>query len=206
MISFLRQSITQTDLLFENNFEKTSLEKKWEVTRGCWKVHNGALYGSFHENSGGIIYSRASFPGDIMLDYYGTMLAPCDNDLNFSFRANGWDYQKNDAGVGYIGGLNGWWLRHAGIERYPDCKLSALCNFRAESDREYHIQTGIVGNFCFLAVDSVLILTMSDPDPICSPDCTRVGLGTYCSSIRIRNFRVYRAVSEYVSRRYVPAF
>ena len=206
VISFLQMNVRAGELLFEDDFPTGGLGDRWEVSGGEWQARDGVLTGRFRGNGGGLIYSRAAFPGDIMLDFTGRMLSPCDNDLNFTFRADCWDYANNDAHIGYVGGLNGWWTKCAGLERYPGCDLRALCGFKAEPDRDYHIQTGIVDNLCFLAVDGEPILVLSDPDPIVAPDCARVGLGTYCSQIEFRRFRVYRAVKETVERSYTARF
>lgn len=206
MISFLKYNITPGELLFADDFPTGPIDDRWEITGGEWTAEDGVLTGVFRGNGGGLIYSLKQYPGDIMLDYYGRMVSPCDNDLNFSFRADGWDFENNDAHIGYIGGLNGWWNGHAGLEKYPGLHLQALSGFHAEPDREYHIQTGIVGSTCFLAVDGQLIVTLSDPDPITAPDCNRVGIGTYCSHIQVRNFRIYRPNVEFVDRFYTPKF
>lgn len=206
MISFMQYNITPGELLFADAFPTGPLTDRWEISGGEWKAEDGILYGTFRGNGGGLIYSLQQFPGDIMLDYYGTMISPCDNDLNFTFRADGWDYENNDASIGYIGGLNGWWCSHAGLEKYPGCYLRSLSGFHAESDREYHIQTGIVESTCFLVVDDQLIVTMSDPDPIVAPNCNRLGLGTYCSQIKVRDFKVYRPNVEHTNRFYTPNF
>ena len=195
------------ELLFHDDFTDSDLEKRWEVSGGEWKSGNGCCTGLYRENAGGLIYTHEQFPGDIMLDFYGTILSPCNNDLNFSFRTRGWNYEIGDADVGYIGGLNGWYINRSGIEKYPDCRLRALCqHFEAESDREYHIQTGIAGSICFLAVDGEMLLTLGDPDPIVANDCNRVGLGTYCSHIRFRDFKVYRPNLTPVPMSYTPKF
>lgn len=195
------------ELLFCDDFTDPDLTKRWEVTGGDWECKDGICKGVYRENGGGLIYTHEQFPGDIMLDFYGKIIPPCHNDLNWSFRAKGWDYKANDADIGYIAGLNGWWIDRTGIERYPECKLRSLCeSFKAEPGREYHIQTGIVGSICFLAVDGQMIITMGDPDPINAPDCNRVGLGTYCSQIEFRDFKVYRPKVTHEEMSYTPNF
>ncbi len=195
------------ELLFRDDFTNGDLGVNWEISGGDWSCENGICKGVYRENGGGLIYTHRQFPGDIMLDFYGTIISPCNNDLNFSFRANGWNYEKNDADIGYIGGLNGWYINRTGIEKYPGCYLAALTErFKAESDVEYHIQTGIAGSTCFLAVDGEMIITLNDPDPITADDCCRVGLGTYCSQIHFRDFRVYRPRLTHVPMHYIPKF
>ena len=198
--------ITPGELLFADDFRDPALAK-WEITGGEWIAGDGTCLGRYREDGGGLIYSRAQIPGDVLLDFYGTILGPCNNDLNFSYRARGWDYEKNDADIGYISGLNGWYRQLAGIERYPELKLQSLCeNFRAVPDKEYHLQAGIIGNICFLAVDGQMLLTLTDPDPIDRPDCNRVGLGTFCSQIRFRDFRVYRPQLTFTRTEYHADF
>ena len=93
------------ELLFSDDFPTGAIDDRWEVTGGEWRAENGVLTGCYRGNGGGLIYSRAPFPGDIILEFTGRMVPPCDNDLNFTFRADGWDYARNDASIGYIGGL-----------------------------------------------------------------------------------------------------
>ena len=206
MLSIMKMDVSAGKLLFADDFPTGDITDRWEVSGGEWTARDGVLTGLFRGNGGGLIYSREQYPGDILLDFYGTMVAPCDNDLNFTFRADGWDYAKNDASVGYIGGLNGWWTKQAGLEKYPTCALRALGGFHGEAGREYHIQTGIVGTTLFLAVDGRAEVVMNDSDPITAENCARVGLGTYCSKIEFRRFRVYRAVKTDVPRAYQPLF
>ena len=97
------------ELLFADDFTDSDLTKRWEVTGGDWVCGGGVCKGVYRENGGGLIYTHEQFYGDIMLDFYGTIIPPCNNDLNWSFRAKGWDYEANDADIGYIAGLSGWW-------------------------------------------------------------------------------------------------
>ena len=202
-----KKLITPGELLWADDF-KGELSERWEISRGEWCAKDGVCRGAFRQSGGGLIFTKEQMPeGDIMLDFYGKLIPPCENDLNFTFRTRGWNYERNGADVGYIGGLNGWWTEKAGLEKCPDCKLYALTEaFKAESGREYHIQTGIVGNICFLAVDGVLLVCLADPDPITLPDCNRVGLGTYCSQIEVRDFKVYRPCITPVDIKYVANF
>lgn len=198
--------VKQGELLFQEDFSE-GWQDRWEISGGEWHAKDGILDGLFRGNAGGLIYSNEQIPGDIIMDFYGRMVSPCNNDLNFAFRAKGWDYEKGDADVSYIAGLNGWWKNRAGIENYPECKTFALNgSFVAESDRDYHIQAGIVGSYSFLAVDGELIVLLSDPDPIEQEGCFRIGLGTYCSHVQFRDLKVYRADSRVVELSYTPKF
>lgn len=202
MLSFLKYDIEYGDLLLSDDFDGAPLSDRWEISGGEWRADNGVLYGEITSNRGGLIYSKQQIYGDIILDFYGRFVPPCENDLNFTFRASGWDYEKNDAGTGYIGGLNGWWTHLSGLERYPGCQLRALSGYRAEPGIDHHIQTGIVGSDCFLFVDGEIKMAMSDPAPIKKEGCGRIGFGVYCSKAAFFKLRVYRPIVHRVERSY----
>ena len=179
------QRVACKELLFETGFAE-GWEQDFEIPRGSWKAENGVLTGEYLAEGGALIYTRRPFPGDILLDFYARMIPPCSNDLNFTFRARGWDYEKDDADLGYIAGLNGWWTGQLGIEKYPSCSPQALTRaFQAVPGTEYHIQAGITGSRCFIAIDGSVLLELSDPNPLDAPDCCRAGLGVYLSLIHI---------------------
>lgn len=166
MFYLSNKEVATGELLFQEDFSE-GWQSRWEISGGDWNAKDGVLDGLYRGNAGGLIYTNEQFPGDIIMDFYGRMVSPCDNDLNFSFRAKGWDYEKGDAATGYIAGLNGWWKKRTGIEHYPECKVFAMNGtFVAESDRDYHIQAGIVGAYCFIVVDGELAVLLCDPDPI----------------------------------------
>lgn len=190
------QRVACKELLFETGFAE-GWEQDFEIPRGSWKAENGVLTGEYLEEGGALIYTRRPFPGDILLDFYARMIPPCSNDLNFTFRARGWDYEKDDADLGYIAGLNGWWTGQLGIEKYPSCSPQALTRaVQAVPGTEYHIQAGITGSRCFIAIDGSVLLELSDPNPLDAPDCCRAGLGVYASRIAFRQFRIYRTEAE----------
>lgn len=96
MLSFLKYDIEYGELLLEDNFDGTEpIENKWEIGGGEWVKSNGLLRGEIRENRGGLIYSRQNISGDLIMDFTGKLIPPCDNDLNFTFRASGWNHEKN---------------------------------------------------------------------------------------------------------------
>ena len=208
MIRLLHKEIDpeQSKELLHLPFSEGSDLEQLELASGNWTIEDHALVGRFRGNGGGICYTRKSFPGDILIDFYGTMLSPCNNDLNFVLKAEGWDYEKNDAARGFIGGMNGWYDRKAGFEKYPRCDTQALVSFDAESDREYHIQAGYCKDTLFLTVDGRLLLEMRDPDPKEFAEFGRIGLGTYCSQIRFRDLRILRPAWWTISQSYQAEF
>ena len=126
----------KSQVLLKLGLDKHEDLENFELATGEWYIEDHSLIGFFKGNGGGICYSKKSFPGDIMLDFYAEMIPPCNNDLNFVFKTEGWDYENNDAARGFIGGLNGWYDRKAGIKKYPHCKTRALADFAGESGRE----------------------------------------------------------------------
>ena len=180
------------ELLYKADFTKEAFERDFEISGGAWCAKDGVLVGYMKEDGGGLIYSNKHFLGDIMIDFYGKILSPYDNDLNFTFCANGWNYEKGTPLDGYVGSIQGWWIGKSGIEKYPlDSCVEALAmipNF--ESEREYHIQAGKIGKRLFLFVDGKLVVELLDKNPI--TDFGRVGLGVYASKIQFRDFKVLK--------------
>lgn len=185
----------QSDIVLQLKLDKPEDLSHFEVAGGAWRVEDGALLGQHPGNGGGLIYSRIAVNGDVMMDFYGEMVPPCNNDLNFSFKTEGW--VGDNAGRGYIAGVNGWWEKKTGIEKYPPTPdgvgtLAALTPaFRAESGVRYHIQAGCADGLCFLFVDGRLIVELFDPSPGDFDGLGRVGLGTYASKIRFSDLTVY---------------
>jgi hypothetical protein len=183
--------VINSEVLLDEHFTQESFEQNWQAASGDWWLENGWLTGRFRENGGGMLYSKSNFPGNIMLDFEGRTVPPCANDLNFVWNTEGWNAEKKDAGIGYIAGLSGWWEGKVGFEHYPECKFRAGTPlFSFEAGRTYHIQAGSIDGHCFIFVDGKLIIEGIDPDPIDSSIYSKVGLGTYCSYIQIRNFKV----------------
>ena len=143
-------------------------------------------------------YGSLAWPAEEKLMYF-LQASDATKSLSPAFYANG-SIQFDYTDPGYVGGLNGWWVKQSGIERYPGCSPRALSGFIAESGKEYHIQTGIIKDTCFMVVDDKLVLTFTDDNPINDPECNRVGLGIYCSKIAFRKFRLYRAIVHPAAR------
>jgi len=198
--------IEKSELLFHDTFAD-GWENNWEITGGEWTAENGVLTGVYRGNAGGIIYTNKSFEGDVMLDFYGKIIPPCANDMNCTWRANGWNFEVGDTDRGYIAGINGWWHDYTGIERYPTCSPRVLSQaFKAEPGVEYHINAGTIGGTSFVAIDGKVIVILSEENPISDPECGRVGLGTYCSQIAFRDFKVYKPAWKEAETNYTPEF
>lgn len=196
-----------SEVLLDEDFTEMSFEQNWEIASGEWWLEKGWLTGRHRENTGGMLYSKANYPGNILLDFEGRTIPPCNNDLNFVWNTEGWNHEKNDAGRGYIGGLSGWWEGKTGFEHYPECTFRAgtpLFNF--EPGRIYHIQAGSINGHCFIFVDNKLIVEGIDPTPIDSSKYSKIGLGTYCSHIQVRKLKVRKINWKPYFLSYKPEF
>jgi hypothetical protein len=180
------------ELLYKADFTQENFEKDFEIARGTWTAKDGLLVGYMEEDGGGLVYSYKHFLGDVMIDFYGKILAPYDNDMNFTFCSDGWNYEKGKPNDGYVGGLQGWWIGKCGIEKYPlDSNVEALAMLKDfDKDKEYHVQAGRIGKRLFLFVDGELIVELLDTNPL--EKCGRVGLGVYASKIQFRDFKVFK--------------
>ena len=105
-------------VVYSRPFSEASLREDFEAASGSWSVtEDGWLTGLHRDNSGGMLYTRQSWPFDTLVEFDARAVPPCCNDLNFVLKTCGWDAEKGDAGRGYIAGLGGWWLNKAGIRR-----------------------------------------------------------------------------------------
>lgn len=189
--------LDKSTVLYARPFTAEVLEQDFEISGGLWEAKDGWLIGETRRDGAGILYSRASYEGDVLLDFMAETVPPCANDLNFTWKTSGWNYEKDDADRGYVGGLGGWWLDRAGIEKYPDCVpfvSTGLCPL--EEGVRYHIQAGSVSGHCFIYVNGSLVVEMIDPYPETLDGCGRFGLGTFASKIRFTDLKVYRPYVE----------
>ena len=189
----------KSEVLFHDDF-RGKVGDNWEVAGGGWTMKDGLLSGCIRENRGGLIYSHGQYPGDIMLDFYGTLVSPCKNDLNFTFRAEGWDRFENNAGTSYIGGLGGWWTGRTGIEKYPDCRVQALTSaFTPQSGQELslihisnHLSIDQIEDFAWNGVIGYHIQTpLHAENGQIKPNCPLNRLSFYYTSFTIY-FNIFR--------------
>ena len=186
--------IEKSELLYETDFLGGELEKDFDIGRGEWIVIDGWLQGYREKDGGALIYSKEEYPGDILMDFEVRSVAPYDNDLNFTFCAKGWNYERNNADASYIGGLQGWWFGKTGLEKYPKCEIAAMTGMhRFEVGKTYRIQTGRVGNRLFIFIDGELAVECTDPDPL---PYGKFGFGVYASKAQFRNLKVYRPFAQ----------
>ncbi len=185
--------VTGADVLYDRPFTPESLAADFVVGAGDWRVEDGWLVGRRFAEAGGFAFTRSLFPGDLLVRFTAALVPPCDHDLNFCFRSEGWDAAADDAGRAYIGGLSAWYAGKSGIERYPGDGVQGMTSLlRIEPGVPVRVETGIVGDRLFLFVDGRLVLDLRDPDPLRDPGCGRVGLGVYFSEARFRDLAILR--------------
>ncbi|MCL2527842.1 MAG: DUF1080 domain-containing protein [Defluviitaleaceae bacterium] len=183
--------IANSRIIFEDCFTDPDITKNWEIGRGEWCVNNGWLEGHYPKSGGGLIYSKQHFNCNVLMDFEAATIPPSNHDLNFTWCAEGWDAKTDNAGIGYIAGLGGWYENKTGIERAPEYKICAMTGaFKLEAGRTYHIQAGSIDGHCFLFIDGKQVLEVYDPNPIDTAKYGRVGLGVYGSHARFCNLKV----------------
>jgi hypothetical protein len=208
MLHIIRKQIdlARSTLLYDTPVSPESLAADWQVYSGEWTVDSGWLTGKNPGNFPGMIVSRAGFPGNVIVDFEARTVPPCTHDINFMWNGS-WDEAKNERGVAYVAGLQGWWAGKIGFEKSPEYKLNAATPlFDFEPGRIYHIQGGSIEGHCFVFIDGRLVLEVTDPDPIDGQRFARVGFEAYCSHIQIRNIKVWRPAWAAVDMRYTPEF
>ena len=184
--------LQNSKILFGDNFTEPDISKNWEIGRGRWHVNNGWLEGHYPQSGGGLIYSRPSFDCNVLMDFEAETVPPSNHDLNFTWCAQGWDTNIDNAGVGYIAGLGGWYENKTGIERAPEYKICSMTQaFQIQAGQLYRIQAGSINGHCFLFVDGKCIMEVMDPEPIDTSKYGRVGFGVYASHVRFRNLKVH---------------
>lgn len=195
-------------VLYARPFTPASLEEDFEAASGSWKVDEaGWLTGIHRENSGGMLYSKMSWSGDVIMEFDARTVPPCCNDLNWVLKTCGWNETAGDAGRGYIMGLGGWWLNKSGMEKYPACQPCALTScFPLRSGHVYHIVAGCAQGLCFFFADGQLVMEMQDPHPEDFADCGRIGFGAYASHNQYKNLTVYQGKFEPRELAYAPEF
>jgi len=153
-------------------------------------LENGWLTGKNPENCPGMIVSKRDFFGNVMVDFEARTVLPSTHDIDVMWNGS-WDETKNERGIAYVAGLEGWWVGKIGLEKSPDYLLNAATPlFDFEPGKIYRIQAGSVDGHCFICVDGKLLLEMTDTQPIDNQKNGKIGFEAYCSFIQIRNIKV----------------
>lgn len=193
-------------VLFDRPVSAQSLAEDWQIRSAEWQVEGEWLTGSNRENNPGMVTSRASYYGNVLLDFEARTVLPSSHDINCMWNGS-WDEEKDQRGVAYVAGLQGWWEGKVGFEKSPEYKLNAATPlFSFDPGRTYHIQAGSIDGHAFVFVDDRLILEVTDPDPIDTSRYGLVGFEAYASKIQIRRVCVRQIVWSPRDLSYAPEF
>ena len=170
---------------------------------GNWYYEDGAIIGFEPGNTGGIAFINEYFDKDVMLTFTASTVLPATRDLNAVWAVH-WDDEKDDLGLSYVCGLNGWWENKAGIEKNIGSNIfSATGAYLYEGGKEITMTCGSVNGHCFMVVDDELISEMVDPDPISGG---YAGFSAWCTKLRITKMEVREISWEPFKQSYVPQF
>jgi hypothetical protein len=201
-----RIDLDASPILYDRPCSPESFAEDWETRNAHWEYRDGAFWGRNPLPAPGVIISKRSFPGDVLVDCYARTVLPSRHDIDVMWNLT-WDETANQRGPAYIAGIQGWWEGKVGIEKSPEYKLTAAtpCPW-FEAGREYRVQAGSVAGHCFLFVDSILRLELTDPYPIDSVLHTLVGFEAYQSMIAIRHIVVRQIAWTPREMSYAPEF
>jgi len=149
---------------------------------------------------------KEDFPGNILLEFDGRTVYPSTHDIDFLWNGE-WQDSLNSCGVGYIGGLSGWWTGRTGIEKSPDYKLRATTkNFVLKPGRTYKVHAGSINGYCFMFIDNKEIIALQDPDPIDNLKYGKIAFTAWSSHIQIRHIVIRQISWKSVEMEYRPEF
>ncbi len=201
-----RIDLDRSAVLYDRPFSETSLAADWQIRGSQWWVEDGWLTGKNPHNQPGMVTSRESFFGDVMLDFEARTVLPSTHDIDCMWNGS-WDETTNRRDVAYVVGLEGWWEGKVGFEKSPQYKLLAATPlFPFEPGKTYHIQLGSIDGHVFVFVDGRLVLEVTDPDPIDSSRYGMIGFEAYASFIQVRRLVVRQIVWTERPLRYAPEF
>lgn len=208
MLKLMRKEIDleNSPILYAEPLTPETFARDWRIYSGEWQVEGEWLTGRNPGNFPGMVFLRADFPGNVLVEFEARTVLPCTHDINFMWNGS-WDEGRNERGVAYVAGLEGWWQGKVGIEKSPEYKLNAGTPlFDFTPGQAYHILGGSIDGHCFIFANGRLLLEVTDPDPIDSQKYTKVGFEAYCSHIQVRNVQVRRIAWRAVVERYIPEF
>jgi hypothetical protein len=208
MLRLMKKEIDldRSRILFDAPISKESFSRHWRVYGGQWNVEDEWLTGRNPDNCPGMVFLQGDYPGNVLVDFEARTVLPSSHDIDVMWNGS-WDEARNERGVAYVAGLQGWWEGKVGIEKSPEYKLTATTPlFGFQPGRVYRIQGGSIEGHCFIFIDGRLALEVTDPDPIDSQKFTKVGFEAYCSHIQIRKVQVRSILWRKVDMTYAPEF
>lgn len=201
-----RIDLDASPVLFAQPFTAESLARDWQVHEGDWHLEGEWLTGRNPRNCPGMITSRACYCVNTLLDFEARTVPPSTHDIDCMWNGS-WDEARNQRGLAYIAGLQGWWEGKVGFEKSPTYRLTAATPlFPFEAGRIYRMQAGSINGHIFVFVDGRLLLEMTDPEPIDPTRYGMIGFEAYASYVQIRRLVVRQLVWTERRLSYAPEF
>lgn len=202
----------RVETLFEiNDFNSQSISDLFDIKGGKWYSEDGWLIGENRECTAAMCVTRSTFTGDLLVEFDAATVAPATRDINVTWHGS-WNEETNTREMGYVMGINGFWEGRIGFEKSPKYDLLVLTElFRFEPGKIYHVT---VGSFAlpsgavriFMAIDDVVALEITDPDPIDINAYGFVGLEVFCTKVKYKNLKVKRLEITDDYKTYTPQF
>jgi hypothetical protein len=201
-----RIDLARSKVLYDYPCTPSSLADDWEIHHSTWECRDGAFIGRNPDPCPGMLVSKHAFPGNVLVDCFAQTVLPSTHDIDIAWNMS-WDETTDQRGAAYVAGVQGWWTGNVGIEKSPDYKLvaNAPCPWFT-AGKNYHLQAGSINGLCFLFVDGVLRICVSDPAPINSTLHNRVGFEAYQSMIKISRIVVRQIAWDEVPLSYPAEF
>ena len=170
---------------------------------GEWEYRDGWLIGAERGNKGGILFSKESYPGNVMLSFTAATVLPATRDVNAVYCAH-WDRETDYLGESYVCGLNGWYDGKSGIERFPENGLNTTTTlYKYTPGTEISLCAGAINGHNFMTVDGELVTELIDPNPLKGG---HVGFSPYCTKLKIRDIEIRKIYWEKRDQAYDPEF
>jgi hypothetical protein len=201
-----RIDLDASPVLYDRPFTPEVLAEDWEARNAAWECRDGAFWGSNPRPAPGVLFTRQPFPGNVLVEVRARTVLPSTHDIDVMWNMS-WDEARGARGISYVAGIQGWWEGKVGIERSPEYALTAAapCPWFVPG-RDYLVQAGSIDGHCFLFVDGLLRLELTDPTPIDSGAHARIGFEAYQSMIRVSGFVVRQISWEPRAMAYPPEF
>ena len=121
MIQLMKKQIypETMEVLYDRPFTPQSVDEDFEVKDGKWYVdEEGWLIGENRKNSDAMIFSKADYLGDILVEFDAATVAPATRDINVTWHGS-WNEETGHRDMGYVGGIQGFWEGMVGFEQSP---------------------------------------------------------------------------------------
>lgn len=198
--------LDSSKVLYNKPVTQKDFSNFWTVHHSKWEVKDGWLVGENSGNWPGMAILNQDFQGNVLIEFEAQTLLPSSHDINVMWNGE-WLSEKDQRGIAYVAGLQGWWSGKVGIEKSNDYKfMVGTPLFDFEPGKQYKIQAGSIDGHCFILADGKLLLEAMDPDPIDNQRYTKVGFEAYCSKIRIRNIIIRQIYWVPVEMKYEVEF